>query len=453
MMTSPGQERPQGRGGAVRQVLRRIRPDITPLRHSADYRRLYAGQGASMAGSMITFIALPYQAFHLTHSTLVVGLLSFTELVPLVLSALLGGLLADAADRRVMILAAEVIGAVSAAVLAVNAALWHQVWLLFVVSVVAVAGFGLQRPSVDALVPQLVPRDDLSAAAALSGLTSNAAELAGPLLGGVLIAAAGLPAAFWIDAATSLIALAAFSRLSSFPPAPEADRPSLRSLAEGIRYVRSRQEILGSYLIDIAAMFFGAPYAVFPAFAARLGGPEVLGLLYAAPGAGALLVSATSGWTRHIHRHGRAIAVAVCGWGLAIAAFGLAANLWWAVAALAAAGGADMVSGVFRTTLWNQTIPSRLRGRLAGLEMISYTTGQPLGDLESGLAASLTGSIRVSVVSGGLACLAGAAAVVAVLPLMWRYDERTYQAEQAPGAAPAGGAGAGAAQPGEVPAS
>jgi MFS family permease len=457
MMASPGQEQPQGRGGAVRQVLRRIRPDITPLRHSADYRRLYAGQGASMAGSMITYVALPYQAFHLTHSSLVVGLLSFTELVPLVLSALLGGLLADAADRRVMILAAEGIGAVSAAVLAVNAMLWHQVWLLFVLSVVAVAGFGLQRPSVDALVPQLVPRDDLSAAASLSGLTSNAAQLAGPLLGGTLIAAAGLPVAFWVDAATSVIALLAFGRLSSFPPAPEADRPSFRGLAEGLRYVRGRQEILGSYVIDIAAMFFGTPYALFPAVAARLGGAEVLGLLYAAPGAGALLISATSGWSRHVHRHGRAIALAVYGWGLAIAAFGFAPSLWWAVAALAAAGGADMISGVFRTTLWNQTIPSRLRGRLAGLEMISYTTGQPLGDLESGLAASLTGSIRFSVVSGGLACLAGAAAVVAVLPLMWRYDSRTYQAEGEPGEELAGAVAAGEvtvseAQPGEVPA-
>ncbi|HEY1643037.1 MAG TPA: MFS transporter [Streptosporangiaceae bacterium] len=435
-MADPGPDRPQDRGGALLQVLRRIRPDITPLRHSADYRRLYAGQGASLAGSMITFVALPYQAYQLTGSSLVVALLSFAELVPLVLSALAGGLLADAADRRVMILAAEGIGAGAAAVLAVNATLWHQVWLLFVVSVIAASGFGLQRPSVDALVPQLVPRSDLSAAAALGGLTGNAAQLVGPLLGGTLIATAGLPAAYWVDAGTSVIGLVAFSGLSSFPAAPGADRPSFRGLAEGLRYVRSRQEILGSYLIDIAAMFFGAPYALFPAYAARLGGAAALGLLYAAPGAGALVISATSGWTRHVHRHGRAIALAVCGWGLAIAAFGLAPGLWWAVAALAAAGGADMISGVFRMTLWNQTIPSRLRGRLAGLEMISYTTGEPLGNLESGLAASVTGSIRVAVVSGGLACLAGAAIVAAALPLMWRYDERTHQPEPEPDATP-----------------
>jgi MFS family permease len=411
------------------QVLGRLRPDLSPLRHSADYRRLFAGQATSFAGSMITFVALPYQAYQLTHSSLMVGLLSLSELVPLVLSALLGGLLADAADRRILILAAEGSGVAVAALLAVNAAAWHQVWLLFVLSVVSAGCFGLQRPSVDALVPQLVPRADLPAAAALSGLTGNAAQLIGPLLGGTIIATAGLATAYWIDAATGVAGLLAFARLSSFPPEPEADRPSLRGIAEGLRYARGRPEILGSYLIDIAAMFFGAPFALFPAYAARIGGPAVLGLLYAAPGAGALLVSITSGWARHVHRHGRAIALAVCGWGAAIAAFGLAPGLWWAVAALAAAGGADMISGIFRMTLWNQTIPSRLRGRLAGLEMISYTTGEPLGNLESGLAASLTGSFRIAIVSGGILCIAGAVAVAAALPMMWRYDSRAHRPE------------------------
>lgn len=413
-----------GTSGGLRRILGRIRPDVSPLRHSADFRRLYCGQAASLAGSMVTFVALPYQAYQLTHSSLVVGLLSLSELVPLVLSALLGGLLADAADRRIMILAAEGCGVLVSGGLAVNAAAWHQVWLLFVLGLIGAGCFGLQRPSVDALVAQLVPRADLPAAAALSGLTGNTAQLVGPLLGGTIIAAAGLATAYWTDAATCVAGLAAFARLSSFPPAPQAGRPSLRAIAEGLRYARGRPEILGSYLIDIAAMFFGAPFALFPAYAARIGGPAVLGLLYAAPGAGALLVSITGGWARHVHRHGRAIALAVCGWGLAIAAFGLAPGLWWAVAALAAAGGSDMISGIFRMTLWNQTIPSRLRGRLAGLEMISYTTGEPLGNLESGLAASLAGSTRIAIVSGGLLCVAGAVAVTVALPLLWRYDGR-----------------------------
>jgi MFS family permease len=421
-------ERPAGPVARLAAGLGRLRPDLAPLRHSADFRRLFIGQGSSFAGSLISFVALPYQAYQLTHSSLVVGLLSLSELVPLVLSALLGGLLADAADRRIMILTAEAAGIVVAVLLGVNALVWHQLGLLFVLSVVSAGCFGLQRPSLEALVPLLVPRGDLTAAAALSGLTGNAAQLIGPLLGGTIIATAGLPAAYWIDAASSVAGLAAFSGLRSFPPAPEADRPSLRAIAVGLRYVRSRQEILGSYLIDIAAMFFGAPFALFPAYAARVGGPAALGLLYAAPGMGALLVSATSGWTRHVHRHGRAIVLAVCGWGLGIAAFGFASTLWWALAGLAFAGGADMTSGIFRMALWNQTIPARLRGRLAGLEMISYTTGEPSGNLESGLAASLTGSVRIAIVSGGLACLVGAVAVVLALPALWRYDARAAPA-------------------------
>src|SRR5580704_5484307 len=364
----PGQKpaAPGEPGGRVRRAARRVAPDLSPLRRAPEFRRLYAAQAASTAGSMITFVALPYQAYQLTRSSLVVGLLSFAELVPLVAAALLGGVLADAADRRRLILAAEAVGLAAAVALAANAAVWHQVWLLFVLAVAGTLAFGLQRPSLDALVPVLVARDDLPAAAALTGLAGNAAQILGPLLGGTLIAIVGLPVAYLADGASCLAGLALFAGLRSFPPAADAGRPSLRGIGAGLRYARSLPEILGTYLIDIAAMFFGAPYALFPAFAARTGGPAALGLLYAAPGAGALLVSATGGWARQVSRHGRAIALAVCGWGLAIAAFGVAPGLWWAVAALAAAGGADMVSGIFRMTMWNQTIPASLRGRLAG---------------------------------------------------------------------------------------
>jgi MFS family permease len=419
----PGRLRAAARGLAA--AVARARPDLSPLRHSADFRRLYAGQAASFAGSMITYVAEPFQIYQLTHSSLMVGLLSVAELVPLVLAALLGGALADALDRRRIILVTEACGLVVALGLAANASAWRQVWVLFVLSAVGAGCSGLQRPSLEALVPLLTPREDLSAAAALSGLLGNAAQVLGPLLGGTLIAAAGLRSAYLVDAGSCVVGLVMFARLRSFPPEPEADRPSLRGIAEGLRYVRGRPEILGTYLIDIAAMFFGAPFALFPAYAARVGGPAVLGLLYAAPGCGALLISATSGWSRHVHRHGRAIALAVCGWGLAIAAFGLAPGLWWGVAALAVAGGADMISGIFRMTMWNQTIPARLRGRLAGLEMISYTTGEPLGNLESGLAAAVTGSTRLAIVSGGVACVAGAVVVTAALPMLWRYDART----------------------------
>jgi MFS family permease len=436
MSRETGGELADAHRGRLAQAVDRARLDLSPLRRSPEFRRLYAGQAVSFAGSMITYVALPYQAYQLTHSSLVVGLLGVAELAPLVVAALLGGALADAADRRRLILGAEAGGLAVAVALVANAAAWHQVWLLFVLAVVSAFSSGMQRPSLEALVPQLVNRDDLAAAASLSGLLGNGAQLLGPLLGGTLIAAAGLPAAYLADAASGLAGLVTFARLRSFPPAPDADRPSLRGAAEGLRYVRRRREILGTYLIDLAAMFFGAPYALFPAVAARLGGATALGLLYAAPGAGALLVSATGGWAGHVHRHGRAIALAVGAWGLAIAAFGLAPGLWWAVAALGAAGAADMVSGIFRMTMWNQIIPARLRGRLAGLEMISYMAGEPSGGLESGLVASLTGSVRIAIVSGGVACLAGAVVVVLALPALWRYDARAVPASGPPPAGP-----------------
>jgi MFS family permease len=425
----------------IRRLAAGIGPDLALLRRSAEFRRLYAGQTWAFLGSSISFVGLPYQAYQLTHSSLVVGLLSFAELVPLVATALLGGALADAVDRRRLIRLCQLFLCGSGAALALNAAAWHQLWLLFLLAVLSTGLYGLQRPSLEALVPVLVRRDELPAAAALTGLLGNAVSLAGPLLGGVAIAAGGLPVAYLADSAACVVALLAFSRMRATPPPPDAARPSLSSVRAGLRYARSRPELLGTYLIDICAMLFGAPYALFPAIAARLGGPAVLGLLYAAPAAGALIVSMTSGWTRHVSRHGRAIVLAVCGWGAGIVAFGFAPGLWWAVAALAAAGGADMVSGIFRMTMWNQTIPASLRGRLAGLEMISYTTGEPVGNLEAGLVASVTGSVRIAVVSGGVISVLGAVVVAAALPMLWRFDARDHPGDPGlpPGHDPAPG--------------
>jgi hypothetical protein len=293
--------------------------------------------------------------------------------------------------------------------------------VLFVAAALLAGAFGVQRPSLEALVPRLVRHDDLPAASALSGLVGTAAHTAGPLLGGVLLTG-GLPLAYAVSAVACAACAVPFALMAPCAPAPDADRPSLGGLVAGLRYAKSRPDLLGTYLIDISAMFFGVPYAVFPQLAARLGGPAVLGLMYAAPGFGSLLVSLTSAWTSRVRRHGRAIALAVCAWGAAIAAFGFAPDLPLAMLALAAAGGADMVSGIFRMTMWNQTIPARVRGRLAGLEMISYSTGEPLGNLETGAVATLTGSVRLAVVSGGLLCLAGAVLVTLALPGLWRYD-------------------------------
>ncbi len=405
------------------RLARRLAPDLAPIRHSRDFRLLYTGQAGNTTGSMICFVALPYQAYAISHSSLVVGLLSCAEVIPVLLAGLLGGVLADSVERRKLILVTQLVSAACIVGLGVNALTSRQLWLVFLLAAVLTGSFGIQRPSVEVIVPRLVPHDDLPGASALSSLLGDVAGTAGPLIGGGLLVG-GLPLAYFSGAAVCVAALVPFTLMASAPPAPEAQRPSLGGSLEALRYARSRKDLLGTYLIDIGAMLFGAPYAVFPQLAARLGGPAVLGLLFAAPGFGSLAVSLTSTWTRHVHHHGRAIAFAVCGWGIAIAAFGFAPDLPLAVLALAAAGGSDTVSGLFRMTMWNQSIPSRIRGRMAGLEMISYSTGEPIGNLEAGAVATLTGSVRLAVVSGGLLSVAGAAIVTLALPALWRYDAR-----------------------------
>jgi Transmembrane secretion effector len=418
----------------------RLRPDFAPIRHSREFRLLYGGQGLSSAGVMVCYVALPYQAYQLTRSSLVVGLLSCAELAPLLLTGLIGGALADTIERRRLILCTQAAAVGCAGGLLANALAWHLLWPLFVLAGLLAGAFGLQRPSVEVLVPRLVPHEDLPGAAALAGLLGTASEVGGPLIGGALLTG-GLPLAYAAGGLTCALAAAPFAAMTRNPPAEDADRPALRGLGEGLRYARSRPDLLGTYLIDIGAMFFGAPYAVFPQLAAGLGGPAVLGLLYAAPGFGSVLVSLTSTWTRHVHRHGRAIALAVCGWGISVSAFALAPDLPLAVLALAAAGGSDMVSGIFRMTMWNQTIPARVRGRLAGLEMISYTTGEPLGNLETGAVATLTGSVRAAVLSGGVLSILGAVIVTFALPALWRYDARgAGPGSQAPAATGSGAA-------------
>lgn len=254
--------------------------------------------------------------------------------------------------------------------------------------------------------------------------------IGGPAIAGVLIATVGLPATYGLDIATFLVSLVALARMRAVPPPENAERPSLRGILDGIRYARSRQELVGTYAVDIVAMFFGMPMALYPAFANEFGGPGVLGLLYAAPSAGALAATLTSGWVSRIHRHGMAVVVAAICWGIGITAFGLAPSLPIALAALAFAGGADLVSGIFRATIWNQTIPDHLRGRLAGIEQVSYSSGPLLGNVESGVAAALVG-VRGAIVSGGVLCVVGVAATAALLPLFRAYDARAG-AEAAP---------------------
>ncbi len=407
----------------VRRAIRGLSLDVTPLRISRDYRLLYIGQSVSFFGSMMTFVVLPWQMYQLTNSSLAVGLLGVVEFVPILLMAFIGGALADYVDRRLMVRLTELSLAVGAAVLIFNAQLTQpRVWVLYVCAAIFAGVHGLQRPSLDALVPRLVPPEQMPAAAALNSLRGNIGMIVGPALGGLLVATIGAAATYFIDLITFVVSLVALWMMRSMPPPVDGERPGIRSVIEGLRYARSRPELMGTYLIDMNAMFFGMPMALFPAIAVSFGGASV-GLLYAMPAVGSLFATLTSGWTKRVHRHGLAVAIAAACWGVAIIGFGLAHRLWLALLCLALAGASDMISGLFRSTIWNQTIPDHLRGRLAGIEMVSYTSGPLLGNAEAGIAARFFG-LRTSVISGGILCVIGTGLLALALPAFLRYDGR-----------------------------
>jgi len=397
--------------------------DLAPLRVSREFRLLFTGQAVTLFGSMMTFVALPMQTFQLTHSSFAVGMLSVAEFVPMITMAFVGGALADYVDRRRMVRATEALLAAGTLMLVLNSlAPRPHVWILFVFAGVFAGLNGLQRPSLDALVPRVVPPELIASAAALRSLSGSIGTIGGPALGGFLVATLGTTVTYSIDFATFFASLVALWLMRAVPPPLDADRPSLKSVADGVRYAINRQELLGTYLVDINAMFFAMPMALFPAIAEGFGGASA-GLLYSAPAVGALGVTLTSGWTARVHRHGLAVALAAAGWGVAIVAFGMAPTLPLALACLVTAGAADMVSGLFRMTIWNQTIPDHLRGRLAGIEMVSYMSGPQLGNARAGTVASLVG-VRPSVISGGLLCIAGAIVLTFLLPDFLRYNGR-----------------------------
>ncbi|HEY7545772.1 MAG TPA: MFS transporter, partial [Blastocatellia bacterium] len=397
--------------------------DIAPLRASRDYLYLYAGQFVSGFGSAISYVVLPWQMYQLTRSSLSVGMLGVVEFVPMFLMAFIGGALADYIDRRRLIFLSELGLALRCAALVINSLLPNpHTWILFFVAGLFAALNGVHRPALEALTPRLVDANHLPAVAALNSLRFNFNFIVGAALAGVIAASLGAVVAFAIDAATFIISIVTILMIRSVPVPVDADRASLRSIIGGLKYARSRQELIGTYLIDINAMFFGMPMALFPAIADSFGGASV-GLFYAMPAVGSLALTLTSGWTNRINKHGLAVTVAASVWGVAIIGFGLASNLWLALFFLAAAGAADMVSGLFRMTIWNQTIPDHLRGRLAGIEMISYLTGPYLGNAEAGLVASLVG-LRASVVSGGVMCVLGSGLLALLLPAFIRYDGR-----------------------------
>jgi MFS family permease len=402
----------------------RLLADLTPLRVSRDYRLLFAGNSVSYLGRQLTVVAVPFQVFTITDSSLAVGMVGLATVVPLVTLSLAGGAIADAVDRRKLLLVTQLLSAVTSAGLALNASSSSpRLWPIYVLAALSAGLAGVDLPARNAMIPNLVGRELYPSAAALGQIQFQIGQVAGPALAGVIISQISLAAAYWIDVVSFAAAVAGILLIAPQPPEGGGTRASLASIGEGLRYLKGRRLLVSTFVIDIDAMVFGMPRALFPALGTGFfgGGAATVGLLYAAPGAGALIGALFTGWVGRVRYQGRAVILSVLVWGAAIAAFGLVPWLPLGLFLLAVAGAADVVSAVFRNTILQLSVPDGLRGRLSSVHIAVVTGGPQLGDAEAGAVAALT-SPRFSVVSGGVACMLGVLALLRIAPELARYD-------------------------------
>lgn len=398
--------------------------DLSPLKYNRDFRCLYIGQFISFFGTMMSFVALPYQVFQLTGSTLAVGFLGVVELVPLLITAFIGGALADIMDRKKLLIYAEFGMVLGCAVLLLNTLLAHpSLWLIFFTSGCLSALSGIHRPALDSMAPRLVKHHEIQSVAILTTFKGTVGMIGGPALAGIVIASMGLTWTYALDLFTFVFSIAAIWLIKAMPPLESQKPLSFKSVIEAVRYALSRPELLGTYVVDFAAMVFAMPNALYPAIAQSLNSTKWLGWLYSAPALGALLVTVFSGWTKKILSHGKAVIFAAFMWGMSIIAFGLAPSAWWMLFFLVLAGAADAVSGIFRVTIWNETIPDDIRGRMASLEMISYMSGPLLGNAQAGLMASTVG-LHQAITLGGTLCMIGVGLSALLLPGFWKYVKK-----------------------------
>lgn len=410
-----------------RDRLRGLIVDVEPLRRDRDFRLLWIGQVVSGLGRQVTTIVLPYQLYVLTGTPLAIGALALVQVVPIMAFSLGGGVVADAVDRRRLLLLTQA-GLAAASVALAGLALLPATPVLAIYAVAFVAaGLGaIDQPARSSAVPRLVPRERLPAAIALGQLNFQAAGVVGPAIGGLVLATLGIAACYVFDAITFAAAIGALVLIAPIPPAHGAVRPSLAAIAEGLRFARRRRAILATFAVDLNAMIFGMPTALFPILALDVFrvGPAGLGLLAAAPAAGAVIGALLTGWVGRVRRTGRAVLWASAGWGLAIVAFGLCTfSFPLALVFLAAAGAADVITAVLRSAIVQLITPDELRGRVTSIHILVVTGGPRLGDVEASAVASLAGA-QLSVVSGGLLCLVGLAAIVRSFPELAAFDMR-----------------------------
>lgn len=397
--------------------------DLSPLKVSRDYRLLFFGQLISFFGSMMTFIVVPWQMYQLTQSSAMVGYIYLAEFVPMVILAFVGGALADFFDKRRLLRITEFGQGIASAVLLANSLLPKpQIWVLFFCVALHAGLAAVQRPAFESFIQKVIPPELMSAVMALNSIRWSVGAIVSPAVAGVIAVKLGPSIAYALDLVTFAGTIYAVYAISAVPSPENAERPSWQGVRRAWKYAFSRQELLGTYFIDIAAMFFAMPQALYPALAV-IYGDKYVGFFPAAIALGALVASLTSGWTKNIHRHGMMVTAAAALWGVAIIFFGLSSSIVLALLFLFAAGFFDMISGIFRGAIWNQTIPNYLRGRLASIEMISYLTGPMLGSAKMGIVAE-SFSVKIALVSGGILCVASVAGAALFLPGFLAYDGR-----------------------------
>jgi MFS family permease len=401
--------------------------DTTPLRNPA-YRRLFWGVAATMLGQQMTLVAVPFQVYALTGDSLMVGVTSMVSLVPLIVFGLLGGAIADSMDRRRLMLITSVGAAVTSTLLAVQALLPGDGHLavLWVLTAFVSAFAAVNQPTRSAAIPALVGPAGVPAANALSMTVRQAGVIVGPLLAGVLIGAGELFLAYAVDALGFLAAALLLRGLPSLPPGRDAGPlrlgAAVRGVGEGFVFLRTQPVLLMTFVVDIIAMCFAWPQAVFPELSETrfTDSPNALGWLFAGVSIGALLMGLTSGWVSRVDRQGAVVLGAIAVWGVAIVGFGLAHSLWLAVLCLAVAGAGDMVSAVLRSSMLQLAAPEEMRGRMQGVFIVVVAGGPRLGDLRAGAIASAA-SVSVAMVSGGVVVVVAMALVALLVPSFWLF--------------------------------
>ncbi len=422
----PSLSPPNGGSARRRDRVRSLVVDVEPLRRDRDFRLLWLGQLVSGAGRQVTVVALPYQLYVMTGTPLAIGALALVQLVPILAFSLGGGAVADAVDRRRLLLVTQLgLAACSAALMLLALVPAAPIVGLYAVAFVA-AGIGaIDQPARSASVPRLVPMERLAPALAIQQLGFQATAVIGPALGGLVLATLGVPAAYGLDVATFAAAIAALLAIAPIPPLGDVRRPSFGAIAEGLQFAMRRRQVLATEVVDLVAMVFGMPSALFPVLALDVfkAGPAGVGLMAAAPAAGALVGGVFTGWVGRVRHPGRAVLVAVAAWGLAITAFGIVtASFAVALVCLAVAGAADMISAVCRNAIVQRIVPDALRGRVMSIHVLTVTSGPRIGDAEATAVAAVVGP-QLSVISGGLLCLVGLVAVARWLPELARFDQ------------------------------